>query len=331
MKVIRWGIVGVGDVTEVKSGPGFRKAANSALVAVMRRNGALAEDYARRHNVPRWYDDGDALIADPEVDAVYIATPPNAHKEYTLKAAAAGKPVYVEKPMGMNHAECLEMSDACKRAGVPLWVAYYRRALPRFLRVKELIDGGAIGEPRFVDIVLTRKETRAYDPNNLPWRVRPEIAGAGIFADLASHTLDYLDYFLGPIVEAHGSAGSQARRYPAEDTVSGSFVFAGGVQGTGIWCFDSYADVDQTQIAGTKGMLTFSSFGTEPVKLTTGSGVVEHDIAMPAHVQQPLIQTIVDELNGVGKCPSTGETAARANWVMDQLLADYYHKPVEGA
>ncbi len=118
-KIIRWGIIGCGDVTEVKSGPGFQKADGSRLVAVMRRNPALAEDYARRHNVPRWYADADALIADPEVDAIYIATPTASHKEQVLKAARAGKPVLVEKPVALTAAECEAMIAACQQAGVP--------------------------------------------------------------------------------------------------------------------------------------------------------------------------------------------------------------------
>src|SRR5262245_61477615 len=96
-RTIRWGIIGCGDVTEVKSGPGFAKASGSALTAVMRRTGALAQDYAQRHGVPRWYDEADALIADPDVDVVYVATPPYAHRDHVLRAARAGKPVYVEK------------------------------------------------------------------------------------------------------------------------------------------------------------------------------------------------------------------------------------------
>jgi Oxidoreductase family, NAD-binding Rossmann fold len=148
MRTIRWGIIGCGDVTEVKSGPGFQKANHSRLVAVMRRTGELARDYARRHGVPRWYDNAEALINDPEVDAVYIATPPVAHKDYTLLCARAGKPVYVEKPMALNYQECQFMLRACRAAGLPLFVAYYRRALPRFLKVKQLIDTHAIGEVR---------------------------------------------------------------------------------------------------------------------------------------------------------------------------------------
>lgn len=322
MKKIRWGIIGCGDVTEVKSGPGFQQASNSALVAVMRRNGELAADYARRHSVPKWYDDGQALIDDPDVDAVYIATPPNAHMAYTLAAAKAGKPVYVEKPMAMNFDECWAMIEACQVAGVPLWVAYYRRALPRFLKVKELIDSGAIGTPRTVTVTFYRK-WRPAEPGNLPWRVLPEIAGGGLFVDLAAHTLDYLDYFLGPIQSVQGYASNQAGYYPAEDVVTGSFVFASGVHGVGVWSFSSFTNLDQTEIVGDAGKLTFTSFTTDPIQLTTGRGVTEFDLDHPAHIQQPLIQSIVNELNGVGACPSTGASGARTTWVMDQMLAGW--------
>lgn len=325
MRKIRWGIIGCGNVTEVKSGPAFQKATNSALVAVMRRNGALAEDYARRHGVPTWYDDAQALINDPDVDAVYIATPPNAHHEYTLAVAAAGKPVYVEKPMALHYGECQAMVAACKTAGVPLWVAYYRRRLPRFLKVKELVAAGAIGAPRAVTVRFYR-DWKQPAVDQLPWRVQPEIAGGGFFVDLAAHTLDYLAYFLGPIVQVQGYAANQGGYYRAEDTVAGSFSFANGCHGTGIWCFDSYHRVDETEIIGTKGKLTFSSFGTEPICLTTTAGVTDFPEPTPEHVQLPLIQTIVDELNGIGQCPSTGESAAHTTWVMDQMLQNYYRE-----
>ena len=157
MDTVRWGIIGCGNVTEVKSGPGFQKARDSSLVAVMRRNGDLAKDYAQRHSVPKWYDDAQALIDDPDVNAIYIATPPSSHKVYTIMAAQAGKPVYVEKPMALNFAECQEMIGACQEAAVPLFVAYYRRSLARFLKIKELLDAGAIGEVRFVSITFTNQ------------------------------------------------------------------------------------------------------------------------------------------------------------------------------
>lgn len=320
MTEIRWGIIGCGNVTEVKSGPGFQKATGSRLVAVMRRDGELAADYARRHNVQRWYDDGQALINDPDVDAVYIATPPNAHRQYTLMAATAGKPVYVEKPMAMNFGECEDMIAACREANVPLRVAYYRRALPKFLRIKALIDNGAIGAVRGVKVSLMRSVGN-WDQENLPWRVRPEVAGGGLFVDLGAHVFDFLDFVLGPISEASGRASNQGRQYPAEDSVTGNFRFASGVHGTASFLFCGYAHQDETEIIGDAGTLSFATFrAEEPIVLTTSTDREEIMEPEPEHVQQPLIQSIVDELAGRRRCQSTGESAARTNWVMDQML-----------
>src|SRR6266446_5307641 len=321
MKTIRWGIIGCGDVTEVKSGPGFQKSNHSALVAVMRRQGELARDYAQRHEVARWYDNAAALINDSEVDAVYIATPPSSHKEYTLMTAAAGKPVYVEKPMALNFAECKDMIAACAHSGVPLFVAYYRRALPRFLKIKELLDSGAIGNLRFVNITFYQPMApEDLDSGKQSWRVDPAVGGGGRFVDLASHMLDFLDYALGPIVEVQGLAANQAGKYKAEDIVTGTFRFASAVQGAGTWCFTAFDNSDITEIVGTDGKISFSTFDARPIVLTKRDGATEFSLDYPQHIEQPLIQTVVDQLNGVGKCPSRGETAARTSWVMDQML-----------
>ena len=322
MRTIRWGIIGCGNVTEVKSGPAFQKARHSALVAVMRRTGDLARDYAHRHGVPRWYDNAHALIDDDEVDAVYVATPPSSHKQYALACAKARKPVYVEKPMALNFNECSEMIAACRAADVPLFVAYYRRALPRFLKVKELIQSGAIGEVRFVSISFYQPaEKNVLDPASLPWRVRPELSGGGLFVDLASHMLDFLDDALGPIRESRGVASNQAGLYPAEDIVTGTFLFESGVHGVGTWCFTAHDKRDWTEIVGSAGRISYATFDSTPIVLTTSGGSTELPIANPPHIQQPLIQLIVDALNGGPASPSTGETGARTSWVMDQMLA----------
>ncbi|MFZ7943641.1 Gfo/Idh/MocA family protein [Neobacillus sp. 19] len=318
---VRWGIIGCGDVTEVKSGPAFQKTKNSELVAVMRRTGALAKDYAERHNVPKWYDDADALINDPDVDAVYIATPPSSHKKYTIKAANAGKPVYVEKPMALNFSECEEMIATCKAARVPLYVAYYRRALPRFKKIKELLENKAIGDVRFVSITQYQKASEdVKDSQNLPWRVQPELSGGGLFFDLASHTLDLLDFFLGPIKVVQGFTSNQAGYYHAEDIVTGTYLFESGIHGVGNWCFSAFEDVDVNEIVGSNGKITFSTFGNEPLVLTTISGTEQWNFEAPQHVHQPLVETIVADLTGdTGHCPSTGVTGARTNWVMGEI------------
>jgi predicted dehydrogenase len=287
----------------------------------MRRDGDKAKDYALRHGVPKWYSDADKLIGDPDVNAVYVATPPASHAEYTIKAAKAGRPVYVEKPMARNFQECQKMNDACLEAGVPLFVAYYRRCLPDFLKVKELIESGAIGEPRFVCAELYLAPIEDLDSENLPWRVVPEISGGGYFFDLGSHQLDFLDYVFGPIASAEGRATNQARLYPAEDIVCASFAFESGVLGIGVWCFTTSksARTDRTQIIGSKGRITYSCFDVAPVILETNQGLEEFNVPRPAHVQQPLLQTIVDELLECGECPSTGITGARTSRVMDAI------------
>jgi predicted dehydrogenase len=323
MQTVRWGIIGCGNVTEVKSGPGFQKAEGSQLAAVMRRDAALAQDYAQRHGVPRWYNDAQALIDDLGVDAVYIATPPDTHAAYTLAAARAGKPVYVEKPMALNTAECDAMIAACRSADVPLFVAYYRRALPRFLKVKELVDGGVIGTVRFAEMILAQPAQTLTD-GELPWRVRPEIAGGGLFVDLASHTLDFLDYLLGPVRRVQGFAANQAGAYPAEDIVSAAFEFESGVQAVGTWCFNAAADLDRVTLMGSAGQLSFATFADQPLTLETAAGQQTYTIPHPAHIQQPLIQQVVDELRGLGRCASLGESALRTTRVMETLLDEYY-------
>lgn len=323
MKTIRWGIIGCGDVTEIKSGPAFAKADNSTLVAVMRRNAALAEDYARRHGVPRWHSDAEAIIEADDIDAVYIATRPDTHHDYVLRCAAAGKAVYVEKPMAMTYAQCVEMVVACRTHGVPLFVAYYRRAMPYLLKVKELLDEGRIGR---VCAVSTSYFDRLPAPAErvggaVPWRVDPAVCRGGIFFDTNCHHLDLLDFLFGPVTEARGFPANRAGAYVPADTVTASYSFSSGVQGSGVWCFASDRISEVTEIIGTEGSVTFHPFTFGPIRLSRAGSVSEFPIVNPPHVQQPLIQTIVNELNGIGICPSHGESAARTAWVVETILA----------
>ena len=322
MDVIRWGILGCGDVTEIKSGPGFQKAAGSALTAVVRRDRDKGADYARRHGVPKHYHRAEELIHDPAVDAVYVATPPSSHCELALQVAAAGKPCLVEKPMAVNHAQCLRMVEAFRAKGLPLFVAYYRRAQPRFLKVRELLRQGAIGKPTSLHIVqydrlVTGEKAGA-------WRLDPAIAGAGLFLDLASHGLDLLDFFAGPVKSACGHALNTGASYRAEDVTAACFEFASGCVGTGVWNFNADHAEDGIVITGTEGVLRTPVFTDGDVILRRGGAEEIFPLRNPPHVHQPLIQTIVDQLLGRGICESTGESGARTSWVMDQCLASYY-------
>jgi predicted dehydrogenase len=324
MERVRWGIVGAGDVTEVKSGPALQLAEGSELVAVMRRDGAKARDYAQRHGVPRWYDDADELIADPDVDAVYVATPPASHKEYTLRAAAAGKPVYVEKPMARNAEEAREMIEACEAAEVPLFVAYYRRALPRFELVRDLLRAQLIGAPHSVSVVLSQAPGEADRASEKPWRLQPEISGGGYFVDLGAHMIDVLDYLFGPIQDVGGMAVNHAGLYEPEDTVTAWFSFESGVLGSGTWCFVANVPEDRIVIHGSAGRIHFSSFNELGVVLERGYERKDFPVPNPRHVQLPLVQSVVDALRGRGSCPSTGLSALRTTQAMDRILATYY-------
>ncbi len=320
MNEVRWGIIGCGDVTEKKSGPAFQKAIGSGLVAVMRRNGKLARDYANRHNVDKYYDNADDLINDSNVNAVYIATPPSSHKKYVLAAAKSGKPIYVEKPMGLNYNECRDMIECCSKHNVKLFVAYYRRALPRFLKIKELLEDKVLGKVRFINITFHKKVSPIDQKGEKHWRVDPLIAGGGYFCDLASHMIDILQFFFGEIGVVKGFSSNQDNIYKAEDCVSGVFIFNNGIHGSGTWNFNSFTNLDRTEIIGNKGKITYATFGNSPIIIETEKGIRKINITNPVHIQQPLIQTIVDELLDVGKCPSTGISGASTNWVMDQML-----------
>lgn len=321
MQQIRWGIIGCGNVTEVKSGPGFQKAEGASLVAVMRRNAEKAADYARRHGVDTWYDDALKLIEDPQVDAIYIATHPDSHHYYTLLAASKGKPVYCEKPLGVSSAQSKEMVEYCKQHSIPFFSAYYRRALPKYRMIKEIIDSGKLGEIRAVHVELLQSIKPEDTVDKGRWRVQPEKSGGGLLLDVGSHSLDLIDFYFGPIVEATGEGRNQSQTYGADDIVHGSFRTESGVCGTGLWCFNTCKNEDTTTIFGSKGILSYSVLDIgKPITLDTEKG--KEVIAVPdppEHVAQPLIQTITDELLGKGRCLSTGESGMRTDWVMERL------------
>jgi predicted dehydrogenase len=299
------------------------KLEHSSLVAVMRNDPVKLADFAGRHNVPKTYTDASLLINDPEVDIVYVATPPDTHLKYALEVLAAGKHVYVEKPMAMDHAQCMEMVDAARSAGRKLFVAYNRRALPYFLKIRQLLDEGAIGEAMAVEVTYIRPESDVDgDPLRRPWRLKKEVGGEGYFYDLAPHTLDILDFLLGEITDAAGHAVNKSGLYDVADTVSATLRFGSGVCGTGLWCFAAQGQPrqDSVVITGRRGRIKFNSFLFDPIELHSGDRHDLFPIDPPEHIQQHLIGTIIDELRGKGTCPSTGVSAARTSRVMDMIL-----------
>ena len=329
MKQVNWGIIGCGDVTELKSGPAFNLVQNSKLVAVMRRNAAKAADYALRHNVPRWYSNADDLINDNEVNAIYVATPPSSHAEFTIKALSAGKPVYVEKPMALNYTQAREMLKTSENYNIPLFVAYYRRALPTFVKVKELLNANAIGKVRMVKIQLFKSMLSSENKNEeMPWRVKPEISGGGHFVDLASHQLDQLVFWFWPVEQVKSLAINQTGRYKEEDAVGVNILLPNNVLCNGMWNFNlpEYLNSDCIEIIGDKGSINLSCFDFKPVVLMNKDGSESWDFPKPKHVQQGLIELVAGEILGLTKSPSNGISGARTNQVLDKILNEYYNQ-----
>lgn len=324
MKEIGWGFIGCGEVTEKKSGPAFNEVPGSHVVAVMSRNAEKAESYAKRHNIKKWYTDPLELINDPEINAIYIATPPSSHATFAIMAMKAGKPVYIEKPLAASYEDCARINRISELTGVPCFVAYYRRYLPYFQKVKQIIQSGAIGTPANVQIRFSvpPRDLDYKSNDSLPWRLQPDIAGGGYFYDLAPHQLDLIQDIFGVITRAHGYCSNMAKLYKAEDTISACFYFENGLPGSGSWCFVGHqsAKEDRIEVIGEKGMLSFSVYNYSPIQLVTSEGRSSIVVPNPPYVQLPIIRSVIEHLQGIGICECTSVSATPVNWVMDRIL-----------
>ncbi len=320
---IKWGFIGCGEVTEKKSGPAFSEIPGSKVVAVMSRSKEKAKSYAERHGIQKWYTDAQQLINDPEVNALYIATPPSSHATYAIMAMKSRKPVYVEKPLASSYIDCQRINKVSEQTHIPCFVAYYRRCLPYFQKVKELVRQGYIGNVISVQVRFAcPPRDLDYNSTNRPWRVQRDIAGGGYFYDLAPHQIDLLQEFFGPIVRAKGFSTNRGGLYQTEDSVSAAFQFHDGLPGSGSWCFVSHesARTDRIELIGDKGQICFSVFTYEPIALHTSKGREEITVENPEHVQMPLIKNVVEHLQQIGTCNVDSVSATGVNWVMDRIL-----------
>jgi len=321
MGTINWGIIGCGDVTEVKSGPPLYKVPHSRLVAVMRRDAAKAEDYARRHGVGKWYNDAEQLLNDAEIDSIYVATPPSSHLEYVVAGLNRGLNVYVDKPIALNAAEARQMAEALKNSNGKLAVAHYRRALPMYLYIKHLLESGAIGDVRSVQI-RTWKNVKADNEDLTPdnWRVMPQLSGGGYFNDLSPHQLDLMLFYFGTPKKYSGFSINQAGIYSATDHTCGSIIFQNDVVVNGSWCFSVAPSefTDECVMAGTKGSISFPFFN-EPytVTLKNTEGEVAKNFIQPTHIGYPMIEKVVNYFNNEGDNPCSIDDAIVLMDIMD--------------
>jgi predicted dehydrogenase len=242
-------------------------------------------------------------------------------------AMKAGKPVYVEKPLAASYEDCARINRISEETGVPCFVAYYRRYLPYFQKVKQIVDQGIIGKVINVQIRLAvpPRELDYSKSEQLPWRLQPDIAGGGYFYDLAPHQLDIMQHIFGVIIEARGIRANRGQLYEAEDSVSACFEFESGVPGSGSWCFVAHesAREDRIEIIGDQGLMSFSVFDYKPIRLHTSDGTQELEVPNPPYVQYPLIKCVCEHLQGIGICECTSVSATPVNWVLDRILGKF--------
>jgi 1,5-anhydro-D-fructose reductase (1,5-anhydro-D-mannitol-forming) len=320
---ICWGIIGCGAVTEVKSGPAYQKTAGFQLSAVMRRDEKLAKDYAQRHGVEKCYSNADDLINDESIDAIYIATTPDTHKKYGLRVAEAGKICCIEKPLSPSYQDSKKILDAFEKAQVPLFVAYYRRSLPRFNKVKELLDNGNIGKVRHINWHLNKAANKTDLSQQYNWRTDKNIALGGYFDDLASHGLDLFAYLLGEYDVVKGLGLNQQKLYSSFDSVSACWTHKNGITGSGSWNFGGFSRQDKVIVYGSKGEITFSVFDEDPISIYNVLGKKDIKIENPENIQLYHVKNIRDQLLAGNIHPSNGLTATHTSWVMDQILRGY--------
>lgn len=320
---IRWGIIGCGDVTELKSGPAFNLVEGSKIIAVMRRNGEKAADYAHRHGIAKWYDNADELLYDAEINSIYIATPPAFHKDYAIKALKLGHNVYIEKPVTLNAAEAREIAAAAAVSTGKLTIAHYRRAVPMFLYIKELLDRKVIGELRTIQIRMWQPLKPALIAETEEnWRLDPAISGGGYFHDLAPHQLDLMLYYFGAPKTVHGFSLNQSKASQAPDHTAGIALFENDIVMNGSWSFniDEEEEVDECLMAGSKGSITFPFFGKSVLWQNEETDEIQViPFEHPAHIQHPMIERVVEFFQGAAENPCTIDEAIIVMSMIDAL------------
>ena len=308
LKEIKWGFIGCGKVVQDKSGIAFNTVPDSSIFAIMRRNLEDAHTSANLFNAQYWFDNINDLLASG-INAVYIATPPGLHYKQAMACCDAGKPVYIEKPFARNYTEAYSITEAFRKREVPLYVGHYRRALPRFIKIKQILDENQIGKVCSVDFKLNRIFSKQEALN------------------IAAHTLDIIAFLFGDINEINGFAVNNGTECPLEDTVVLSFQTKKRIIGTACFNCISNEKSDRMIVKGTKGSLEFSIHGRHDIVVNNyvSNSIDIIEIKDPKVIEEPMIKSVVDDLLKRGDCPCTGEDALSTYLAIDKVLDNFYH------
>ena len=322
-KTIRWGFLGCGKVVQSKSGDAFRKVPNSTIEMIRRRDLEAARQSAEYFGAPKWCDSIEELLAS-DIEAVYIATPPGLHYQQAMECLKAGKAVYLEKPFARNYTEAKALTESFEKAGVPLYISHYRRALPRFLKIREMLSEKIIGEVQTIEFQLNRIFSQKEAETT--WLYDPVLSGGGKYYDIAPHTVDIINFLFGNIIQVEGSAKNTGRGCPLENIVEMSFVTETGVKGTAVFCCVADEKSDRLHVTGTKGTMEFSVHGKTDVIVRNLEGTVveQFDLPDPKTVEEAMVQSVVEDLLGISVCESKAGEVLITYKIIDQVLDQFY-------
>jgi predicted dehydrogenase len=289
MNKLRWGLIGCGDISRKRVAPALRDLESCELVAVNRSRAELAESFAREFGARRWHQEWRALIADTEVDAIYIATPVYLHAEQTVAAAEAGKHVLCEKPMAMNTAECDRMIAACRANNVKLGIAYYRHFYPVLLRAKEIIAAGEIGKPVLAQVnAFERFNPQPGDDRH--WLLEKEKSGGGPMMDFGCHRIEILLNLCGAIKTVKNLAGRALFEREVEDTCIASFEFETAMQAVLTVTHAAFESRDTVDIFGSEGSIHIPVLNRGELQIKTAAGERTESHPPHANIHLPLIE-----------------------------------------
>lgn len=320
---IRWGFLGCGKVVQKKSGEAFRSVPNSEIAVIMRRNLEAAKECAEHFGAPVWCNNIEELLS-ADIEAVYIATPPGLHYEQAMKCLEAKKAVYLEKPFARNYTEAKALTEAFERAGIPLYVGHYRRALPRFLKIREMLKNNVVGEVKNIDFYLNRVFSKKEAENS--WLYNPVLSGGGKYYDIAPHTVDIINFLFGDITQVKGNAKNLGTGCPLENVVEMSFVTEQGVNGYARFNCVAEEKSDRMLVTGTNGIMEFSVHGKTDVivKDIHGNVTEEFDLPDPKAVEEAMVQSVVEDLLGISECESKAKDVLVTYQIIDEVLDEFY-------
>jgi predicted dehydrogenase len=318
---VSWGIIGAGDIARKQTARAIAAVPSARLEAIMRRDPQEAQAFAREFGAAKAYSGVEQVLADPEIDAVYIATPVHLHAEQTIAAARAAKHVLVEKPMAMSTAECRAMILACRQAGVKLMVCYYQRFNARHIKARELVAEGAIGQ---VTMAQTR-QVFLYPPAPGLWRQLPAQGGGGALMDVGVHGIDTLRFILGEVETVSALVDTLAFDFAVDDTATVLLRFRGGVQGVVSVAFSvpSVDEVDYLEICGTGGRLWTAPLQSKDsrglLRVSTPTGEQKHTFQQSTH--QALIEAFNRSIEQDEPAAVPGEEGLRGLAVVEAAYA----------